>query len=315
MRARAGGGSRAHRGVRTLLRRRRVFSAAGLGLVLLVGGGASNGATGVRDMLGREVTLAAPPARIVSLVPSVTEILFALGADGRVVGVTDYCDFPPAARQKPSVGWMVSPSLETIVTLKPDLVIATDEGTREETFTQVKRLGVPLFLVHAHRVGDVLDVVRRLGTLTEREAAARALVASIEGRIETLRRAVAPHRRPRVLYVVWPDPLIVPARDAIVTELIQIAGGESVTAGDGEAYPRFSLEAAIARDPEVIILATHGAGTGPVSREKIERFTNLAAVRSGRVHTVDGNLLHRYGPRITDGLEQLARAIHPEAFR
>lgn len=304
-------------------RARIAATAAGLAIVLVmvIGAIGSDPAgtpgtrTSMRDMLGREVALAAPPARIVSLVPSATEILFALGADARVVGVTDYCDFPPAARAKPSVGGMINPSLETLLTLEPDLVIATDEGNREETFTQLGRLGIPLFLVRAHRVGDVTDVITRLGALTGTDATARSLVTSMDRRVERVRRAVASLRRPRVLYVVWPDPLLVPARDAIVTELIQIAGGDSVTAADAEAYPRFSLEAAIARDPEVIILATHGAGTGAVSKEKFERFASLAAVRSGRVHMVDGNLLHRYGPRVVDGLDQLARVIHPEAFR
>jgi ABC-type Fe3+-hydroxamate transport system substrate-binding protein len=118
-----------------------------------------------------------------------------------------------------------------------------------------------------------------------------------------------------VLYAVWPDPLIVPGRDALVTELIDLAGGDSITAGDGDAYPRFSLEAAVARNPEVIVLATHGAGTPVGAKEKFERFASLAAVRTGRVHAVNGDLLHRYTPRLVDGLELLARAFHPEAFR
>jgi len=291
--------------------------AAILTLALVLVGDAAAGAerASVRDMLGRDVTLPAAPTRIVSLVPSATEILFALGAQDRLAGVTDYCDFPPDARKKPSVGGMVNPSLETLVALKPDLVIATDEGNREETFTQVKRLGIPLFLVRAHRMGEIVDVITRLGALTRTEAAARRLVTAMEKRADELRRLVAARPRPRVLYVVWPEPLIVPARDSVVTELIQIAGGDSITAREAESYPRFSLEAAIARDPEVIILATHGAGTGPVSKEKFDRFASLAAVRAGRVHMVDGNLMHRYGPRVLDGLEQLARAIHPEAFR
>jgi iron complex transport system substrate-binding protein len=269
----------------------------------------------VRDMRGREVTLPAPPARIVSLVPSATEILFGLGADDRLVGVTDYCNFPAQAPRKPSVGGMVSPSLETIVALRPDLVIATDEGNREETFAQLRRLGLPIFLVRAHRLADVATVIARLGELTGRAEAARAMIEPMERRIAAVRRAVAPHPKPRVLYVVWPEPLIVPGRDAIVSDLIEVAGGVSITAGDGDAYPRFSLEAAVARNPEVIILATHGAGTGKASREKFERFASLAAVRAGRLYTADGDLMHRYTPRVVDGLERLARAIHPEAFR
>ncbi|MBI4635172.1 MAG: cobalamin-binding protein [Candidatus Rokubacteria bacterium] len=269
----------------------------------------------VRDMLGREVTLAGPPRRIVSLVPSATEVIFALGAEDRLVGVTDFCDFPPAARAKPSVGGMVAPSLEAIVALRPDLVIATNAGNREETFRDLGRVGIPTYLVTPSRIAEMLDMVARIGELTGRGAAVAPLRARLEQRITAVQRAVLPLRRPRVLYVLWPEPLIVPGRDALVTELIELAGGASVTAGEADAYPRLSLEAAVARAPEVILLANHGSNTGPIAREKWDGLTSLPAVRAGRVQAVNGDLLHRYGPRVVDGLEQLARAIHPEAFR
>ena len=268
-----------------------------------------------RDMLGRDVTLAAPPQRIVSLVPSVTEILYALNAESLLVGVTDFCDFPPEARSRPKVGGMVAPSLEAIVALRPDLVIATNEGTREDTFTQLSRVGVPVYLVAAHHVADATSLIRRLGELTRREHAAGPLVAGLEQRIEAVKIAVRSLVRPRVLYVLWPEPLIVPGRGSIVTELIQLAGGQSLTADDPDAWPRYSLEAAVAKSPEVILLANHGAGTGAVSMDKWRRLASLPAVKTGRLLSVDGDLMHRYGPRFVDGLEQLARAIHPEAFR
>lgn len=287
---------------------------------LLVGGLALLAATPAhaltyRDMTGREVTLASPPMRIVSLVPSVTELIYALGGESRLVGRTDFCDDPPAAREKPSVGGMVAPNLETIVALKADLVIGTTDGSREETFSQLRRLGLPVYLVTVNRVAEVMDLVARVGELTGRTAAVGPLVARMNGEIAGVRRLVQPYRAPRVLYVLWPDPLIVPARHALVTELIEIAGGRSVTDVDGDAYPRYSLEAAVAAAPEVIILASHGSRAGPVVREKWERLASLPAIRNGRLYSVSGDLLHRYGPRMIDGLYQLARAIHPEAFR
>ena len=169
----------------------------------------------VRDMTGREVALAAPPARIVSLVPSVTETIFALGGEARLAGRTDWCDSPPAARDKPSVGGMINPSLEAIATLKPDLVIATDEGNREETAVQLRRLGIPTYLVHAHRVAEMLDMIARLGALVQRPDAVAPLVESIQARIDDVRRRVAGRRPPRVLYVLWPEPLIVPGRGSV----------------------------------------------------------------------------------------------------
>lgn len=284
-----------------------------LGCLLLLAEAAQ--AFTVRDMLSREVVLAAPPARIVSLVPSATEIIFALGGEGRLVGVTNFCDFPPAAKQKPSVGGMVAPNLEGIVALKPDLVIATDAGNRQETVVQLQRLGIPAYLVSVNRFADLTDLIARLGELTGQQAAAVSLTESIERRIQAVRNRVTPFRQPRVLYVLWPEPLIVPGRDALITELIQFAGGMSVTAGNPQAYPRYSLEAAVAGAPEVIILANHGSGSSPMTREKWERLRSLPAIKAGRVHSMDGNLVHRYGPRVVDGLEQLARLIHPEVFR
>jgi iron complex transport system substrate-binding protein len=266
------------------------------------------------DMGGQAVTLAKLPERIISLVPSATEVIYALGGEARLVGVTDYCDFPPAARQKPSVGGMLAPSLETLVTLRPDLVLATDAGNRRETFGQLQRLGIPVYQVHANRVAELLDVVRRLGELTGRRAAVGELTAQIQQRVEAVTRAVQGRPRPRVLYVLWPEPLIVPGREALVSELIQLAGGDSITADDPSDYPRFSLEAAVARGPDVIVLARHGTGSGPLPRGPWDRLTNVPAVRAGRVHAVDGNLFHRYGPRVVEGLERLARLLHPEAF-
>jgi iron complex transport system substrate-binding protein len=267
-----------------------------------------------RDMRGREVMLPAPPQRIVSLVPSVTELIFALGAEQRLVGRTDFCDHPPAAKQTPSVGGMLAPNLEAIVALKADLVVATSSGNREETVAQLGRLRIPTYLVIANRVNEVKDVITRLGTLTGRSDAVPPLIARLEERIAAVQMAVAPFPPPRVLYVLWPEPLIVPGREAIVTELIRLAGGRSVTADYRGDYPRASLEAVLAAAPEVILLARHGPATGPIPREKWERFVSLPAIKTGRLHAVEGDLLHRYGPRMIDGLERLARALHPEAF-
>jgi len=285
-----------------------------LALVLALAPPAVASSLTVTDQAGRPVTLPAPPRRIVSLVPSVSEILFAVGAEDRLAGVTDFCDWPPAARAKPSVGGMLSPSLEVLVRLEPDLVVATSDGNREETVTQIERLGIPVYLVRPSRVAEALDVITRLGALTSRAEAAREVVERLTARIDKVRAAVAPRGRPRVLYVLWPEPLIVPGRGALVSELIALAGGASVTADAPVPYPRYTLEAAVASAPEIIVLARHGSRLGAIARERWERFSHLPAVRAGRLHAADGNLTHRYGPRMVDGLEALARIIHPGAF-
>ena len=272
----------------------------------------------LRDMLGREVTLAGPPTRIVSLVPSVTESAFALGGEARIIGVSDFCDWPPAARAKPRVGGMVNPSLETLVALKPDLVVGTDEGNREETFVQLQRLGIPVYIVHAHRISEMYDLIARVGALTGRQDAVGPLVTGIQRRIDAVRAAVKARPAPRVLYVLWPDPLLVPGRDSHLTEMIELAGGRSITGGEPVSYVRFSIEAAVARAPEVIVLADHSTGASTAGRaapEKWQALTSVPAIRAGRLYSVDLSVLHRYGPRVPEGLELLARMIHPEAFK
>jgi iron complex transport system substrate-binding protein len=268
----------------------------------------------VTDQTGRHVALPAAPARIISLVPSVTEILYSIGAQDRLVGVTDFCDYPPQARRKPHVGGMLAPSLEGMVSLKPDLVVATNAGNRQETFDQLERLRIPVYVVNPVTVADVLDLIGRLGRLTERGEAADRAAAGLRERVRAVAARLEGRPRPRVLYVLWPDPLMVPGRGSLVSELIRLAGGESVTADGGEGYPRYSLEAALARNPEIIVLASHGSERTPPGRDSWQRLRQVPAIAAGRLYTIDGNLTHRYGPRIVDGLERLARFIHPEAF-
>ena len=269
----------------------------------------------VRDMLGREVSLSAPPRRIVSLAPSTTEILYALGAEELLVGVTTFCDFPPAVQHKPKVGGMVDPSLEAIVSLRPDLVIAATEGNRDSTVQQLVGLGIPTYVVSPKSFSGVLESIVRIGKLTEREEAARRVVAELGQRAERVSRAIRGLPTPSVLYLVWADPVIAPGRDTLITDLIRMAGGSSVSADERLEWPRLSLEQIVTTAPEVIIVATHSAAhVDDALRRWREQKILLPAFKSGRIHTIDGNLLHRPGPRIIDGLEALARAIHPGAL-
>ena len=268
----------------------------------------------VVDQTGRPLELPALPRRIVSLVPSVTEDLYAIGAQEALVGVTDFCDYPPQARGKTRVGDMLAPNLETLVRLKPDLVVATRSGNAKETFVQLSRLGIPVYLVDPVSVADVLRLIAGMGDLTGRRDAATAVAAALERRLAAVRERVEGRPRPRVLYVLWPEPLIVPGGGSLVSELIALAGGLSVTADQGPGYPRMSLEAAVGRAPEVIILARHGGSARPAALPQWQRLESLPAIKGGRLYAVDGNLLHRYGPRVADGLESIARLLHPEAF-
>lgn len=284
-------------------------------VLLIVALSASVHAGSARDMVGREVTVNGPPRRIVSLAPSLTEIVYALGAQELLVGVTTVCDYPPEALKKPKIGGMVNPSLEGIVTLRPDLVLATTEGNRDETVRQMAELGIPTYVVSPKDFNGVVEAIARIGQLIGREEMARQVGGDLERRRDRVVAATRGRPRPRVLYLVWADPVIVPGRSTLITDLIGMAGGASISADEWIEWPRLSLEQVVARAPEVIIMATHNvAHVDDSLRRWREQKIFLPAFKAGRVHTIDGDLIHRPGPRIVDGLEGLTRIIHPGAL-
>ena len=270
----------------------------------------------VTDMLGRRVALPrGGVTRVVSLAPSVTEIVYALGAAELLVGVTDSCDYPKEALKKPKTGGFYAPNFEVILTLRPDLILATSiEGGREETFRGIESFRVPVYVVRPVDVRSVLDSIERIGRLLGRAEAGLRLSRDMQTEVDGIGRAVGGRRAPRVLYVLWGNPLIVPGRDTLISDLIRLAGGESVSRGETAAYPRFSAEEAVARRPEVIVLAQHGDATVDQRLREWEHLTLLPAVRQGRVHQIDGDLTHRPGPRVIESLRRLARMFHPDVF-
>jgi iron complex transport system substrate-binding protein len=263
-------------------------------------------------MLGRRVRIPARAARIVSLAPSITETVFVLGAGERLVGVTDYCDYPPEAARKPRVGGISTPSFEAILALRPDLVLATSESNRAEHVERLTALGLPVYVIRPLDFETVLDSIERIGGVLGRTAEARARVDSMRRDADAIAHAVGGVPRPRVLYVVWPNPLIAPGRGTLITELLQRAGGESVTGAEPLPYPRLSLETVVERRPDRIIVGRHGQGSVEDLLRGWERLGAVAAVREGRVYAVDGDLVHRPGPRMIEALRSLARVIHPE---
>ncbi len=277
--------------------------------------GAGDRTREVTDGLGRKVRLNHPPERIVSLAPSLTEIAFSLGLGGKVVGVTDFCDYPPEARARPKIGGMVNPSLEAIVALKPDLVLATTEGNRPETVAGLERLGIAVYVVNPKCIEGVLSSIEGIGRATGTEEAAMELVKGIRKRLNEVAGRLKGISHLRVLYLIWPEPLIVPGKETLINDLIQRAGGENISGNESIPYPLFSMEEVVARRPEVIIVSSkHGEGDIERLVQNWRRF-KVPAVGQGRVHFVNGDLINRPGPRIAEGLEALARMIHPEAFQ
>jgi iron complex transport system substrate-binding protein len=267
----------------------------------------------VKDELNREIAVAPQPQRIISLAPSLTEMLFALGLDHRIIGVTSYCNYPPAAKSKESVGNTLQPNLERIIALKPDLVIVTTSSQLENFTRQLDQLQIPVYVSNPRTVREVFASLKRLGEVTGTAANADKVAGELEARLNAVTARVATQPKPKTLFLVQDTPLIVPGRDTFLHDLIELAGGASITA-DVTGWPQFSRETAIARAPEIIIDPGH-ADTR-VLAEKVLRadYATTPAIKQNRIIRLDPDLTNRPGPRLLDALEQLARALHPAAF-
>jgi iron complex transport system substrate-binding protein len=251
------------------------------------------------------------PQRLISLAPSITETLYALGLGDRLVGDTDYCDFPPEARDKPHVGAMLNPSLEKIVALKPDLVLGTADANRRETADQLERLGIPLYGLRAHTVDEMVRSIEDLGQLLGCERESQGLVRQLRGRIESVEKRVAGQSRPQVLFVVWYRPLITAGPRTFIADVIARAGGVSISNDLRGEWPRLSLEEVVRRAPDVILFPkTESFSPGLEEFARLPGWKELRAVRSHRMYFLSETIM-RPSPRLVDALEELADILHP----
>jgi len=263
------------------------------------------------DDLGRLVAINGTPQRIVSLSPSITETLFALGLGDKVVGVTDWCDFPPEALEKEKVGGYTTPDIEKIVALTPDLILVA-HGTPMEVINTMVGLGLTLFGIKTTDLDDLLNDIKRVGEITDKEVEAQALTSEMESRIQAVTNQTEElEERPRVFYIIWDDPLQTAGSGTFIHELIEKGGGANIC-GNITGYPIISIEEVIARNPEVIITSSW-----PGVYEWAMNETTLNATdarQNNRVFVCDDNLAQRPGPRLVEGLEWFAYFIHPEIF-
>ena len=274
-------------------------------------------ATFVDDM-GREVTINEIPQRIVSHVPSITETLFALGLGERVVGVSDYCDYPEEAKLKPSVGNYFNPSIESIVALEPDLVLTDGHS---DSIKQLDELEPPItyIVIDPKDIDGIFKDLELLGKVTGTEREAEKLIEDMQDSIAHIIALVEGAPPVRVLYIIdATDPTLpwTAGPGSFVDWLITMAGGENIAAEAQGAWVQFSIEQIVSSDPEIIILpAKHGtAFTSPETLEGNPAWRKITAVKQGRIRIIDGDLVDRSGPRIVQGLEEMARIIHPELF-
>jgi iron complex transport system substrate-binding protein len=273
----------------------------------------------VTDDLGRKVTINKLPQRIVSLAPSNTEILFALGLDDKIIGVTDYCDYPEAAKSKPRVAGYSTPNLEKLVSLQPDLVLA--ESIHEKTvLPALEKLGLTIFLSWARSIDTIMNDITSIGQMNGKSKTATQLVNKLTSRIKavsTKTQILSPEKRPRVLYVVWHQPIRTMGSETFIDDLIKTAGGINIFSKDFDKSRVVSLESVVAKNPQVIIV-TGMATSGDLIYNAIkteERLKSVDAMVNNRIYRIsDANLIERPGPRIVDGLDELAKLIHPEIF-
>ncbi len=273
----------------------------------------------VTDDLGRKVTINKLPQRIVSLAPSITEILFALGLEDRIVGVTDYCDYPDGAKAKPRVASYTTPNMEKLVSLQPDIVLA--ESIHEKTvLPAMEKLGLTIFVTSATSINTVLKDISLIGQITGKSKTANLLVTKLTSRVKavsTKTESLAPEKRPRVLYVIWHQPIWTMGSETFIDDLFTTAGGINIFSKDFSKSRVVSLESVIAKNPQVIIV-TGMATSGDLIYTSIkaeERLKSVDAMVNNRIYKVsDSNLIERPGPRIVDGLDELAKLIHPEIF-
>ncbi len=273
----------------------------------------------ITDDIGRTVTIEKLPERIVSLGPGITEMLFALGLGDKVVGVTDYCDYPEEAKTKPRVGGFSTPDLERLVAAKPDLVLAGDIQ-KEVGVPALEKLGLTVVTLAPKTLDGVLNNITLVGHIFGESQEASKLVTQLKERISSVTmktETLTAEQHPRVLYVLWHDPIWSAGRETFVSDLIEKAGGANVFADDFEEFRVVSLEAVITKDPQVIIVSAMGLG-GEVVYSSIKGETRLSTVEAmvkNRIYKIsDSDLIELPGPRIVDGLEEVAKLIHPEIF-
>lgn len=262
------------------------------------------------DALGRKVELNHPPQRILSLVPAVTEILFALGLEERIVAVTEYCTYPPAAKDLPKVGEYADPGLENILLFRPDLVIASADMNRPALVERLEALKIPVYVVYPHTVDETLKTIKDIGQVSGAGIEAENITVMIRAQIAALQKKIAGKNHPEVLEVVMLHPLTVAGPKTFVDDIIHLAGGNNVVTEGPSRYPTWNPEALLTADPEAIIVSSYPGQPDPW--QFFAQWSQLRAVRNAKIIHIEADWIHRPGPRMILGIKALAQALHPD---
>ncbi len=257
----------------------------------------------ITDSAGVRVTINSAPTRIVSLAPSNTEILFALGLEEQIAGVTEYCDYPKEALEKEKVGGFKTISTEKVVSLNPDLILATG-GVQAEVVEVLRGLNQQVVVVESKNLSDILSNILLIGRITGRTVEAETLTNDLQKRVDAAGKK-SDIRGVKVMYIVWGDPLMVAGHDSFADDLIEKAGGINIFADAATQYPTVTLESVITRNPEVII-ASDNIGLELEDLKDLPEWRGVDAVETGRLYTIDADIVSRPAPRIIDAFELFA---------
>jgi cobalamin transport system substrate-binding protein len=268
------------------------------------------------DEVGREVAFSFPPKRIVSLAPNITEILFSLGLDEEIVGVSIHCNFPEKAKSRVRVGSYTSLDFERITSLKPDLIIATGAGNTREMVDRLEKLGFTTYVIFPKNFNDILQSIAHIGQVVNRDREAREIIEGMRKRAQRVIELTKDLPQPKVFIQIGDAPIVSVGKGSFADDLIRLAGGENIAGKEKEVYPRFGMEEILKRSPEVIVISSmNPKGDYQKTRQEWTRWKTIPAVKNSRIHLIDSDLLDRPSPRIIAGLEELARVLHPERFK
>ncbi|MGO9380404.1 MAG: ABC transporter substrate-binding protein [Dissulfurispiraceae bacterium] len=246
------------------------------------------------------------PKRIISLAPSTTEILFALGLGDNIVGVSSFSDYPAEAKKKPTVGGMSNPSIEAVISLKPDTVIMSLDGNPKGFEERLRSLNIRTYMFRTKRIAELPQGVRDLGVALGQRERAESLAEHIGAGIRAISVKGGATKKKKILFIIWPEPLIVAGPGSIADDAISILGGQNIADETKITYPKFSIEEIIRRSPDIIFIAKGTGMMEKVSQGLLERLNKVPAVRNKKVYYV-GDYLLRLGPRTVTGIEELKR--------
>jgi len=268
------------------------------------------------DASGRAVEISERPQRIVSLAPSITEILYSLGLGDKVVGVTKFSNYPPEATLKPKVGSYIDLNVERILTLSPDLVIGTKGGNDPKVVTLLEQAGIPVFITDPRNLNGLFETLLTIGELCGVKDRALILLDDLRARVKKIINKTKGVYRPKVFLQINLNPIMSVNRETLHHEIISLAGGRNIMADAAVQYPVLSIEEVIKRAPEIIIISSMERG-GRFEEAKIQwyRWKAIPAVKMGKVYLFDSDLIDRPSPRIVDALEKMAKIIHPTLFK